>query len=253
MQRLIANKVEKDDETAIGYLWCAYHLGKRELPKEEFPHTVDLLEMSGRDFKRDSVLHYCSGQSISEFQSALVDVVLDEKMSEISKSELYSIMTDESNDRGNRKRMLIYAQYLSGSEVECCLLNNTEITEGTADAETLVTKVLDELKCKGLDLKNLVGIGTDGASVMTGRRNGVVKRLKDVCPSLVGVHCAAHCSALASSQAAKKIPELAKYQRTVSNVFWYFSNSSLRCKKLCEVQHLLSIPELKYAEVHSVR
>ena len=45
-------------------------------------------------------------------------------------------MIDESNDKGNRKRMLIYAQYLSGSTV-----SNIEITEGTADAETLVRKV----------------------------------------------------------------------------------------------------------------
>lgn len=253
MQKLIANKIEKDDVTALGYLWCAYHLAKRELPKDEFSHTVDLLEMSGREFKRDAGLHYCSGQSITEFQSALADVVLDQKLSEIAKSQLYSLMIDESNDKANRKRMLIYAQYLSGSDIECALLSNVEITEGTADAETLVGKVLEELKCKGLDLKNLVGLGTDGASVMTGKRNGVVKRLKDVCPSLVGVHCAAHRCALASSQAAKKIPELDSYQRTVSNIFWYFTNSSLRCNKLREVQKLLSVPELKYAEVHSVR
>lgn len=122
MQKLIANKIEKDDETALGYLWCAYHLGKRELPKDEFSHTVDLLEMSGREFKRDAGLNYCSGQSISELQSALASVVLDQKLSEIAKSQLYSLMIDESNDKGNRKRMLIYAQYLSGSEVQCALI-----------------------------------------------------------------------------------------------------------------------------------
>ena len=62
------------------------------------------------------------------------------------------------------------------------------------------------MKFKGLDLKNLVGLGTDGASVMKGKHKEVVKRLKDVCPSLVGVYCAAHRCALASSQAARKFP-----------------------------------------------
>ena len=37
-------------------------------------------------------------------------------------------------------------------------------------------KVLEELKFNGLDLKNLVGLGIDGASVMTGKRNRVVTR-----------------------------------------------------------------------------
>ena len=64
----------------------------------------------------------------------------------------------------------------------CVLISNVEIREGTADVETLVRKALEELKFKGLDLKNLVGLGTDGASVMTGKCNGVVKRLKDLCP-----------------------------------------------------------------------
>ena len=253
MQKLIASKIEKDDETALGYLWSAYYLAKQELPKEEFPHVIDLLEMSGRDFKRDTGLNYCSAQSVTEFQSAIASVVLDSKLCELSKSGLYSIMADESTDKGNRKRILMYAQYISGDSIDTFLLSNTEISEGTADAETLVSKILNELKCKGLDLSNLVGIGTDGASVMTGKKNGVVKRLRDTCPSLVGVHCAAHRCALSASQAAKAVPELSSFSRNVTNVFKYFDNSSLRSNKLREVQKILTIPELKYAEVHSVR
>ena len=48
--------------------------------------------MSGREFKRDAGLNYCSGQSISELQSALASVVLDQKLSEIAKSQLYSLI-----------------------------------------------------------------------------------------------------------------------------------------------------------------
>ena len=104
MQKLIANKIEKDDETALGYLWCAYNLGKCELPKDKFSDTVDLLEISGHEFKRDAGLNYCSGQNISEFQSALANVVLDQKLSGIAKSQLYSLIVDESNDKGIEKR-----------------------------------------------------------------------------------------------------------------------------------------------------
>ena len=86
-----------------------------------------------------------------------------------------------------------------------------------------MSKILNELKCKELGLANLVGIGTDGASVMTGE-NGVVKRLRDTCPSLIWVHCATHRCALSASQAAKAVPELASFFRNVTNVFKYFDN-----------------------------
>jgi hypothetical protein len=51
-----------------------------------------------------------------------------------------------------------------------------------------------------LHINDLVGLGTDGASVMTGRKNGLVVRVKRLNNLVVGVHCAAHRCALASSQ-----------------------------------------------------
>ena len=49
-----------------------------------------------------------------------------------------------------------------------------------------------------------------------------MKRLRDTCPSLVGVHCGAHPYAFYASQAAKDVPELASFSRNVTNVFKYF-------------------------------
>ncbi|WAR11569.1 ZN862-like protein [Mya arenaria] len=106
---------------------------------------------------------------------------------------------------------------------------------------------------KGIDIKNMVGISTDGASVMTGKKGGVVKLLRDYSPVLVGVHCAAHRVALATSQAAKLIPEMNDFSRRVTNVFRYFHNSALRSNRLRDIQTVLNLPQLKFAEVHSVR
>lgn len=49
------------------------------------------------------------------------------------------------------------------------------------------------------------------------------------------------------------IPELEAYSRTVTNIFYYFSNSALRSNKLVEIQTLLQLPSLKFANIHSVR
>lgn len=53
----------------------------------------------------------------------------------------------------------------------------------------------------------MVGIGTDGANVMRGKNNSVVQKFKQEIPSLIDVHCFAHCFALIAEKAAKKLPE----------------------------------------------
>ena len=108
--------------------------------------------------------------------------------------------------------------------------------------------VLEELKTKGLDISKMVGIGTDGASVMTGRTGGVIKLLQEHSPSLIGVHCAAHRVALATSQAAKHIPYMKEYSRTIMIIFKYFKNSTLRSNRLRMIQNLLKLPELNYLQ-----
>ncbi|WAR31456.1 ZN862-like protein [Mya arenaria] len=132
-------------------------------------------------------------------------------------------------------------------------LSNKLISEGSANAKNIVSLVVSELKAKGLDITKMVGIGTDGASVMAGKMGGVVKLLQGHSPSLIGVHCAAHRTTLATSQAAKLVQHMEEFARTIASTFRYFNNSALGSNRLCAIQSLLDMPELKFAEVHSVR
>lgn len=56
MKKIVEQKIQINNESALGYLWAAYHLAKRELPKEEFPHMLNLVEMSGKDLKETPTL-----------------------------------------------------------------------------------------------------------------------------------------------------------------------------------------------------
>lgn len=91
---------------------------------------------------------------------------------------------------------------------------------GCANAENIIDMIVREFKEEGLDISKMVGIGTDGASVITGRKAGIVVKLREHYPSLIGVHCAA----LATSQAAKSVTEMDDYFRTVTSIFKYFAN-----------------------------
>lgn len=190
---------------------------------------------------------------MSKIQSVCAKVVSIKVIEKVLNAGVFSLMLDESTDRGNRKRLLVYIQYLHERKLQTSLLSNIEILTAKADAETITNHVLTELRMKGLSVAGLVGIGTDGANVMTGKKSGVVVRLREHSPTLIGTHCAAHRCALAASQASKSIPELKKYSDTVSNIFFYFSGSALRSNKLREIQMLLNLPMLKFAQLHSVR
>ena len=95
-------------------------------------------------------------------------------------------------------------------------------------------------------MTNLVGFGSDGAAVMTGKFNGVAARLKHKQPILTSIHCVAHRLALAASQSGEKVAFLSNsFKPTLRQLFTYYENSSVRMKGLKELEQVFNLPELK--------
>ena len=80
-------------------------------------------------------------------------------------------------------------------------------------AKTFYQSVKNALQEPNISLSKVLAVGSDGASVMTGRKNGFVVLLKKQdSPYVIGILCVAHRLALCSSQAADKVPYLKQYQ-----------------------------------------
>jgi hypothetical protein len=77
----------------------------------------------------------------------------------------------------------------------------------------------------------LVGMGSDGASVMLGSKNGVAAKLRALQPSLVAVHCYAHRLELAFKDAVKKVSMDTKVTTClIQGLYYLYHNSALnRC------------------------
>lgn len=71
----------------------------------------------------------------------------------------------------------------------------------TANATAMFQTITSNLQACTLSTKKLIGLATDGASVMVGRKNGLAAKLKDVNHRLVSVHCICHNLALACKDA----------------------------------------------------
>ena len=102
-------------------------------------------------------------------------------------------------------------------------------------AQIIANRVCEYIEAAGLDITRMRGIGTDGASTM---HNGVVKILKSIAPSLIGVHCAAHRLNLAYVQAGDKVSYVKKFSVILRQLFNFFDNSAVRTAGLEAIQTL---------------
>ena len=218
------------------------------------PHTtkysslVDAVQYMGCDyFKR---LHhaentkYKSQRIISEFLQVMATQVEKKKLEHVLSSEFFSLMIDESTDIAVVNEMVIYARYVQSGKVATTFLNICELPNGTADTiETTLLAYMDE---NNLSVSKMMGLGTDGAAVMTGKRNGVAARFKRRQPLLTSIHCVCHRLALAAAHAGNDVPYIHhKFKPTLSQLFYFYQNSSVRISGLQAIERLLESPELK--------
>ena len=70
-----------------------------------------------------------------------------------------------------------------------------------------------------------MGLGTDGASAMVGKKEGLIGHFLRENPHIANTHCAAHRLALCSEQAPEAVPELEAYLKNLENVFYHFKKS----------------------------
>lgn len=139
----------------------------------------------------------------------------------------YSLLIDESTDISVLKYLGIGINYFSKllNKIVTTFLSLEELTECTAIA--IVDAVKNSLKKFDLKLNNLIGIGSDNASVMVGVNTGVHAILKKDNPHLILIRCVCHSLQLATSHACSEtIPRHLDY--LISETYNWFSKSTLR-------------------------
>ena len=90
--------------------------------------------------------------------------------------------------------------------MECVLQDFWVTLNWKRDANGIVGCIKNLLASYDAPVEKCFGLSSDGASVMTGKDNGVAAILKRThCPHMISVHCVAHRLALATSQAAASV------------------------------------------------
>lgn len=151
----------------------------------------------------------------------------------------YSLILDESTDVSTMKFMCICIRYYSPKlkKIVCTALGMVEVPSTTAiilHAE--LTKFLAECK---VPLKNLIGIGTDGANNMCGANHSLFTLLKaDGLPHLQLFKCVCHSLHLCASEAVEELPSNLEFM--LSETYKWFSVSPLRREAYGQIYRLIN-------------
>ena len=216
-----------------------------ELLKESGAVNLEFLNVS-------EGVHYDTRRTADEILECLADYVSEEAKAELTASPFIAVMADETTDITVKKRLGIYVRLISADmQPKTRFLTNVDIPDGTG--KILSSVILSVLQEYDVPSEKIIALGSDGASAMTGKINGLTGMMRRQNPHMVNIHCIAHRLALCTSQAAEGVPAMKDYQETLTSLFLYFKGSAVRSATLASIQELLNEPTLRFKEVYSVR
>ena len=257
MEAAMSSLNSEQDNAVMKAMKVVYWLADENLPLSKYESLIGLLKELGvpglEPLKVSERVEYDSYFTANEMLLAINQAIDEDLNQKIERSPVVTLFADESTDVSNTKRMTISCRVINPetAESETIFLRDTSYEDGTGQG--LTEEILKEAKIRQIKMHKVMGIGTDGAKVMTGEDKGVYGRLKELNPHMLNIHCMAHRLALCTSQAANTIPAMKRYQEWLTSLFYYFRASPTRASELQHIQEVLEHPTLKYKEIHAVR
>ncbi|XP_071848829.1 zinc finger protein 862-like isoform X1 [Apostichopus japonicus] len=219
MNQTVINRLE------VMFRTCHF-LAKKARPFADFVEQCDLDEAKGVDVGQT----YRTEPKCREFTDAISEIQRQNLEKEISDSKFFSVMCDEATDAAVVEQIILFVRYSNYGKVTTRFLSIQKLERATAANcyGEIIAALHEYCGIQEPELwSKLVGFGSDGASVMTGRRSGVGARMKEHQPKLQTVHCIAHRLELAIKQASKNVPMVCKMDQFLINIFLFYHNSTL--------------------------
>lgn len=140
--------------------------------------------------------------------------------------ESYSILLDESTDVSTMKYMAYCIRYYSKNQKKIVtdFLGFNEVNEATA--EKLFSDFEKFMNGLGLNINNLVGLGTDGASNLCGVNHSLYVLLEKKYHRVQLLKCSCHSLNLVAAKASEQLPSNIEF--LLQNSRNWFAHSSLR-------------------------
>ena len=224
------NKVLNDEEKAIILaMKCVYFLAKESVPLSKYPNFIAFLKFVETPhvdrLSVDQNTSYESYNSATDLLSSVVATIDKKSTDKLQDSPVITIMTDESTDIVVHHKLCISARLVDPITLKPSTIFLSNIRLHDAKGKSIFDAIKSHLDSRHVKITKVMGLGTDGASTMTGKKEGLTGHFLRENPHLMNTHCAAHRLALCSEQAAKSIPVMTDFQRTLESIFYHFKKS----------------------------
>uniref|UniRef100_A0A0P4WGZ3 Uncharacterized protein n=1 Tax=Scylla olivacea TaxID=85551 RepID=A0A0P4WGZ3_SCYOL len=188
--------------------------------------TETLFEGKQKDDIKDKIKQIPLSDSTAMRRTAIVAEDLTSQLDNaMQNASCISLAVDKSTDATDSAQLLVFVRFYDIAQKGFCedLLGVASL-EARTRGEDIYEAMKMMLRERGLDLKSVVSITTDGAPSMIGRERGLVGRLKEDHPDLISYHCIIHQSILCASFGGdyavimEKIMKLANFLRASSSL-----------------------------------
>ena len=172
---------------------------------------------------------YRNCESAKQFTKAIAEVERKSLASAINTAKFVSVLSDGSTDSAVCEQEMFFLRYVEDGMpiVKFAASVHVERSDSASILSAMQKAISHYMKVPcNVFFSKLVGLGCDGASNMTGQRNGLIALLKKEQPSVVVVHCFAHRLDLAIKDASKSISLHEKVVATLLMGLYYFYHRS---------------------------
>lgn len=162
----------------------------------------------------------------------------------------FSLLVDESNDRGvEAKDLVVLVQFFDTKVMKAATRFLDLLTANDGRAEAIFKEINDYFIKNGIKYEQMISFNSDTCNTMKGKHNGVIKHLKDQQPALVDLGCICHIENLALTSAMRTLPVGVDSILVDINTHFYLSvKRKEEFKEFCEFVDLTYKKILKHVQ-----
>ena len=172
-------KKSKEDVYFNAFL-ALYWVAKEETTNTKFTSLLQVAEKMG--LSNMKFFEHRSGGSVREMFILMAGMVKSKVAKNAQQTSFMGLLINEVMDIAQREILVSFINYVDQDtyEVKTDFLAVNDILESStsANAETIKSVIVKQLSDCDLDINNLSGLSTDGASVMVGKENGLAVKLE---------------------------------------------------------------------------
>ncbi|XP_025416749.1 zinc finger MYM-type protein 1-like isoform X1 [Sipha flava] len=192
--------------------------------KGNFKETCDLLAKNCPEFeeKYSNLTNFTSHLIQDELVNLSAESIRSKITKEIKCNKVFGIMIDEARCF-KEEQMSVCVRYTVGLNVVERFLGFVDVSENQ-NADSLCAKIFEFLTENQLDKYHIVAQSYDGASVMSGKFNGVQSKVKNKFPYAIYTHCMAHRMNIVVIDMCKIVKESRIVFNTIESLYKHFSH-----------------------------